>query len=535
MDYFEKIKKVLVLIILMLLSVNVNAQPRGLAMKLGGEPDAMLVVVNKPGELKSKIPEKMVSAIRRLKVEGTLSDDDVRFLKSLAMRSSLKDSLGHRLDPFFDLDLMDANISVGGLFGIRTHMIPDYFLNGSSLLRRIFLPINTERIGEAAFKDCTNLREVHMPMSVNFIGTSAFKGCKALVDVSSPKSLNIIDNGCFEDCQNLQNFMLFDGLVTIGNTAFKNTAITKIRIPDTVRQIGDAAFANTGIESIDIPDGMTEINPRAFEDCKYLQSINVSPQNSNYCNVEGVLFNKQKTVIVRVPVIKSGTYKIPEGVTGIGNYAFSECQKISEVLFPHSLTRIGSGAFRNCKNIGKLELPASLQTLDKAAFAGSGLRSIDISGVKELGGSIFAGCANLTEVKLPMLEQLPTSIFESCTALASIELPKSLKGIGNSSFKDCQNLAKIELPQSLTSIDDDAFTDCRSLQSFEFPQSVTTLGRKTLYGCKNLKSVTCPWQKPLEIKDVINNKTTVLRVPSGTEELYKKAKGWKHFKQIEAF
>ena len=504
-------KKVFALVVLILLSLNVFAQPRGLDMR-SFEGDAMRVVVNNPGELQSKIPEKMVSAIRRLKVEGTLSKDDISFLRKLAMRSSLQDTLGHRLDPFFDLDLMDANIYVGGVFGIRTPLIPDHFLNHSSLLRRIYLPVNTEYIGDYAFEDCKNLREVHMPMSVNHIGSCAFKGCRQLTEVSSPKALSTLENGCFEDCQNLQHFTLFDNVVNIGNTAFRNTAITQMRIPDSVRKIGDEAFANTALQSINIPDDMENINARAFEGLKNLQNIEVSSINSHCCVVDGVLFNKAKTVVIRVLVNKDGAYKVPEGVTAIGRYAFSGCQKISDVQLPKSLQRIGEGA-----------------------FMGTPLRNIDVSGVNELQGKVFAGCGNLSQVTLPMLEQLPASIFEGCSSLASIDLPKSLKSIGNASFKGCQKLAKIELPQTLTTIDDEAFRDCLSLESLEYPQSVTTIGNKTLYGCKNLKSVTCPWQEPLKIKDVIDNKSTVLRVPSGTDELYKKAKGWKKFKQIEAY
>ena len=529
-----KTHKLYTLVVFLLASLHVAAQPKGMNVRLG-EPDAMIVTVDNPGELKAKIPEKMVHAIRRLRVEGTLSKEDLSFLRTLAMRSSLQDTLGRRLDPFFDLDLMDANIYVGGVFGIRTHVIPDRFLNGSTLLRRIYLPINTERIGEYAFDGCVNLREVSMPMSVNYIGSCAFKGCKALTEVSYPKSLTTMENGCFEDCVNLQHFTLFDGLVKIGNTAFRNTGITQIKIPNSVKQIGDEAFANTAIESINIPDGMEDINPRAFEGCKSLQHINVSPQNRIYCNVDGTIYLKEKKIIIRVPVIKSGTYRVPEGVIGIGKYAFSECHNINEVLLPKSLLRIGEGAFRNCNNISKVTLPATLELLDKAAFSGSGLRSIDLSGVKELHEGLFVGCGNLSEVKLPMLEQLPASIFEGCRALTAIELPKSLKVIGKSSFKDCEKLANIALPQSLTTIEDEAFYNCQSIESFEFPLSVTNLGRKTLYDCKNLNSVKCPWQEPLEIKDVINNKKTVLRVPSGTEDVYKKAKGWKKFKQIETF
>ena len=97
----------------MLLCLNVNAQTDGLEIRL---PDGVFVVVNHPGELKSKIPEKMVQAIRRMKVKGELSNDDLGFLRTLAARSSVRDTTGNRLDPFFDLDLSEATIPVRGLF-----------------------------------------------------------------------------------------------------------------------------------------------------------------------------------------------------------------------------------------------------------------------------------------------------------------------------------------------------------------------------------------------------------------------------------
>ena len=529
-------KKVLALVAVLLMSVSASAQPRGLELRRSEKlADAMFVVVNNPGELQLKIPVKMIPAIRRLKVEGVLSTEDVSFLRKLATRTSLKDTLGKRLEPFFDLDLMDATIPARGVSNRRSSVIPDYFLNGSKLLRRVFLPINTDRVSDYAFQNCENLREVHMPMTVTSFGRNAFKGCKSLTVVSSPRALNTIENGCFEDCKNLQHFALFNGLVKIGNTAFKNTAITAIRLPETVKQIGNEAFANTAIETINIPDGMQEVNARAFEGCYYLKDIRVSAQNSYYSNVDGILFNKQRTVIVRVPVSYGGSYMIPEGVISIGSYAFSECKNISEVLFPSTLTRIGESAFRNCKNIREAELPASVQSLGRAAFAGCGLNGIDLSGIKQMGQEVFLGCVNLSEVRLPMLEQLPASSFQGCRSLAAIELPKTLKSIGKKSFKGCQKLTKIELPQSLTAIDEEAFADCLSLEDFEFPTSATTIGSDILHGCKNLKTVTCPWKEPIKIKTISNNKATLLRVPSGAEELYHKAKGWKKFKQIDTF
>ncbi len=550
-----KSKKTLALVILMLLSLNVDAQTDGLEIKL---PDGVFVVVNHPGELKSKIPEKMVQAIRRMKVKGELSNDDLGFLRTLAVRSSVRDTTGNRLDPFFDLDLSDAYIPLHGLLGRSDgSYIPDRFLSNCSLLRTIILPSNTIRVGVDAFSDCQNLVEVQMPSSVNNLCDRAFKGCRSLMDVEFSKSLRTIDGGCFEDCKKLQRVLLPDALETIGSTAFKNTAITKIHIPANVKHIGAEAFSGTAIEFIDIPDGMQDLDARAFEGCRNLKDISVSPQNRFFSKIGDVLVNKQKTVIVRVPVMTAGAYKIPEGITAIGNYAFSACDKITEVQCSKTLTKIGEGAFVNCSNMLKIELPATLQTIGRIAFQYSGLRSIDLPSVKELGEAVFFHCEHLSQVKLPMLEKIPTCMFEGCKSLVTIELPKNLKSVDPAAFKDCESLEAVEFPQTVQNIGkeafneckalkivklsplltfgDECFRDCKSLETFEFPQSVTTIGHKMLYGCKNLKTVTVFWPTPPKTKNLANTKATVLRVPSGSEDLYKKDKGWKKFKHIEGF
>ena len=227
----------------MLLSLNVDAQTDGLEIKL---PDGVFVVVNHPGELKSKIPEKMVQAIRRMKVKGELSNDDLGFLRTLAVRSSVRDTTGNRLDPFFDLDLSDAYIPVRGLLGRSDgSYIPDRFLNNCSLLRTIILPSNTIRVGVDAFSDCQNLVEVQMPSSVNNLCDRAFKGCRSLMDVEFSKSLRTIDGGCFEDCKKLQRVLLPDALETIGSTAFYACQrLRRVTLPRSVTQVGRNAFYN---------------------------------------------------------------------------------------------------------------------------------------------------------------------------------------------------------------------------------------------------------------------------------------------------
>ena len=138
---------------------------------------AWSVKLDKSGTLNKRIPEKLIPAIRVLKVSGRLSNQDVEFIKQLAHRKTLKDTLGNILEPYFDLDLSNATIMMTNSFsksGVSD--IPDGFLKGSKLLRRILLPMNTEKIGRYAFQGCVQIKEIKLPMGTKSVGAYSFSG-----------------------------------------------------------------------------------------------------------------------------------------------------------------------------------------------------------------------------------------------------------------------------------------------------------------------------------------------------------------------
>ena len=101
---------------------------------------------------------------------------------------------------------------------------------------------------------------------------------------------------------------MIDGksVTSIGDRAFDDcTNLTNITIPDSVTSIGDDAFEGcTSLTSITIPNSVTEIGWYAFENCTSLTAINVASENSNYVSVNGVLYNKDKTELIRYPAEK---------------------------------------------------------------------------------------------------------------------------------------------------------------------------------------------------------------------------------------
>jgi hypothetical protein len=125
-----------------------------------------------------------------------------------------------------------------------------------------------------------------------------------------------------------------------------------VNIPHSVTWIGDSAFAGWhSLASVNIPHSVTWIGREAFSSCSSLASITVEAGNPNYSSDNGVLFNKDKTVLMQYPAGKTGEYTIPHSVRKIEHYAFAGCRRLTSVAIPRSVTRIGEFVFSNCRNL----------------------------------------------------------------------------------------------------------------------------------------------------------------------------------------
>ena len=220
--------------------------------------------------------------------------------------------------------------------------------------------------------------KVIMPDGVTKIGKYAFNFCSSLTSIIIPSSVTSIEISAFRNC----------------------SALTSITIPNSVTSIGDSAFTNTGLTSITISNSVTSIGSFAFEDCSKLTSINVNSGNTKYTSIDGILFDKNKTTLIRYPEAKTGTtYTIPNSVTSIRSFAFNGCSKLTSITIPNSVTSIGSHAFNGCSKLTSITISNSVTSIGIGAFANTGLTSITIpSRVKSIGVYAFSYCTNLTKV-----------------------------------------------------------------------------------------------------------------------------------------
>jgi hypothetical protein len=185
-----------------------------------------------------------------------------------------------------------------------------------------------------------------------------------------------IGNGAFSE-SSIQAITIPDGVTSIGESAFYYCIyLASITIPDGVTSIGDFAFNGcVALTSIAIPASVTNIGQDMFYNCTSLTAITVDTNNSFYRSVNGVLFNKNQTVLLQYPNGINGGYTIPDSVSSIGEYAFAGSSLstvcgcgLTSVVIPSSVTSIGLEAFWNCKSLSSVIVGSGVTSLGVGAF-----------------------------------------------------------------------------------------------------------------------------------------------------------------------
>ena len=216
-----------------------------------------------------------------------------------------------------------------------------------------------------------SIEKVVISKGVTSIGNEAFKWCERLTNVTIPDSITSIGNSAFYDCSSLTSVTIPDSVTSIGEWAFYGcSSLTSVTIPHGVTSIGGAAFWGcSSLTSVTIGNGVTSIND-SFSGCVSLKNFTVSESNSAYSSKDGVLFNKNKTKLVAYPAGKTNTsYTIPNSVSEIKEWAFSDCSDLTNVTIPNSVSKISYGTFECCENLKSVTIPTSVKSIDGRAFS----------------------------------------------------------------------------------------------------------------------------------------------------------------------
>ena len=194
-----------------------------------------------------------------------------------------------------------------------------------------------------------------------------------------------------------------------------------------------------------------------------LVSISVSRENPYFCSENGVLYNKDKSELLRCPPAFSGAYAVPESVQTIGEYAFSACSKLESIEYLGQIKLIRDYAFEQCTAFR--EIPSTVKELGYGAFCSTYMTSVSIpSGVGIIDSNTFSNASLLRTVTFNNSpEEIPDGMFFQCTNLELVDIPDSVKHIGEQSFQDCVNLKTLIVPESVITIDSQAFIGCVAL------------------------------------------------------------------------
>ena len=247
-------KRQLLFVMFMLLGcLSIQAADDGLITK------QITIKLDKAGTLPDKIGSTKKKQITNLKIIGEINGTDWCFIREMAGCDYNCEKTGGKLSM---LDLSDAKIVKGGLPYIK--------YNGG-------VYTSNDKLGYAAFSDCSGLTSLTIPSSVTSIGEYAFEGCSGLTSLTIPSSVTSIGEYAFYGCSGLTSLTIPSNVTSIGESAFDGcSGLTSLTIPSSVTSIGYCAFLGcSGLTSFTIPSSVTSIGWGAFCGCSGLTSIYV--------------------------------------------------------------------------------------------------------------------------------------------------------------------------------------------------------------------------------------------------------------------
>ena len=306
------------------------------------------------------------------------------------------------------------------------------------------------------------LQTVSFEPFITAIGANAFSGCSALTAANIEGTATTIADGAFDG--NATGRRIFVPVSAIGNYGESSHAADIY------------ATGQCGAEGSDVS---WELNAKTLA-----LSISGTGAMADYASSSSVPWTSVHGKIT------SAT--IAEGVTSVGNYAFSGCSILNNVSIPDGVTTIGGSAFSGCSNLANVNIPDGVTTIGSSAFYGcSNLANVNIPAtVTSIGDYVFRNCSKLESITLPAgVTTIGGYTFYNCSSMATVNIPDGVTTIGGSAFYGCSNLTNVTIPDGVTTIGSSVFQNCAALTAITLPASVTSVGYQAFRSCSKLTEV----------------------------------------------
>ncbi len=326
------------------------------------------------------------------------------------------------------------------------------------------------------------------------------------------------------------------GVTSIGMSAFCDFVLVEdVVIAETVTKIGINAFAGcNALSEIYIPKSVERFVQSPFVNCLSLENIIVDPENPYFCSVDGVLFNKDKSVLWAYPIGNGeSAYIIPDEVETIEAYAFSQADTLTAVTFndnlkrigdeaflgsgllnnvclPEGLVFIGGGVFQDCLSLTEISLPSTIEIIRPLAFYNTAYYN-DLAnwelGLLYIGEYLLTGeyCISGEDWRVEEYQYVSGKVtikdgtrliagsafswFNWDPDITEVDFPTSLQFINEGAFSFCEKMTSVCFTESILHIDECAFMYCTGINEIRLPDSVTHIGDSAFAECSNLSYV----------------------------------------------
>lgn len=350
--------------------------------------------------------------------------------------------------------------------------ISDNAFRGCVKLNDIVIGDTVTSVGASAFA-YTGISEIDLPTSMISIGQRAFEGCENITSFTWPSNLTSIPNYAFSGCINLSEFILgegaFDNIVSIGEYAFNNTAISEFDIPYNVSVVSSHIFSNCEqLETIRLYQGKTTYDKHGTPYVTGVIRIDQSAfENSSLSSI--VLYDDNQNSLTPLNEINLPTTLSSVAISSSQGSTFANNDSITKVNIPYSLVSTSYQMFLNATNLQEV----NFQTRR------NGTR---YQGVTTIGYQTFAGCTSITTLSIPdTVTVIEDGAFANMTGLENIKLSNNTTFTSFAAylFDGCSSLTHIDIPENVYTFNNYAFRGNHSLDYIYIPYSQS--GNITLY------------------------------------------------------
>lgn len=442
--------------------------------------------------------------------------------------------------------------------------IGEWAFSGNEAIKKIVIGENITHIGSGAFSDCYNISEINIPSGITSIEECAFRGL-AIENISIPEGVTVVKNEAFMGCTNLSEISLPSTLTEIWGAAFYGTAYEQnednyedgvlyigeyligvkedydyyeenekmpaINVKEGTVLIADSAFGDY-VSEVNIPSSLKYISFESFAGTNNLEGITVSDDNPYYSSADGVLYNKDKSVLIR---FCSGsktttTFVVPATVKCINPYSFDYMWPAKTIIVSATVETIYLNSFNYWYTESLLIFDGTREELDDINYKyyyrwDKGPSDEELQEEIEMLKSAFSLKSNLYQTENGYIFFDGASIVKYGGTDSEIEIPASYKDVDitkieNYAFSNIYSLKNVVIPDSITSIAYGAFSDCINLENIVIGNGVTSIDSNIFYNCNSLANITVADTNKNYSSDAYGvlfdkNKTTLIKYPSG--------------------